>query len=74
LTPTHSQQCLQSTCLYGSSKINQHEIDIQDLTIQDSKLIFIPAWLASYYYRGSLYHILINGQNGHITAEHPPFP
>ncbi|MCD6400690.1 MAG: hypothetical protein J7L73_02060 [Anaerolineales bacterium] len=58
----------------SGSKIEQREIDIQDLNIQDSKLIFIPAWLASYYYRGSLYHILINGQNGHITAEHPPFP
>lgn len=45
----------------------------QQFIINTSKLIYVPCWLASYRYRGSIYRIAINGQTGKYSGEHPPF-
>lgn len=35
------------------------------------KSILLPAWHSAYRYKGKIYQVVVNGQNGHVTAERP---
>ena len=35
------------------------------------KSVLLPAWHSAYRYKGKVYQIAVNGQNGHVTAERP---
>lgn len=35
------------------------------------KSVLLPAWHSAYVYKGRIYQLVVNGQNGHVTAERP---
>jgi hypothetical protein len=35
------------------------------------KHVLFPVWIASYRYRGKVYHFLINGQTGEVQGQAP---
>ena len=44
------------------------QTEVHDLM---TRLIFLPVWLASFQYKGTLYRCVVNGQNGTIGGEAP---
>jgi DNA-directed RNA polymerase subunit RPC12/RpoP len=44
------------------------QTEVHDL---GTRLIFLPVWLASFQYKGTLYRCVVNGQNGTIGGEAP---
>ncbi|MEO6457995.1 MAG: hypothetical protein ABIO92_06945 [Chloroflexia bacterium] len=46
-------------------------VDRTSLAVMSYKLLLVPAYTATYTYRGESYHILVNGQTGDVTGEAP---
>lgn len=57
---------------------SQYERPITDLNVNGSsmtvdtyKLILLPVWFTTYRTESDTYHVVVNGQNGHVTGQHP---
>lgn len=56
----------------------QYERAITDLAVNSSsmtvdtyKLILLPVWFTTYRLENETYQVAVNGQNGHVTGQHP---
>lgn len=57
---------------------SQYERPITDLTVNSSamtvdtyRLILLPVWFTTYRIENETYQVAVNGQNGHVSGQHP---
>ncbi len=46
-------------------------VDRSGLAVMSYKLMLVPVWAVEYTYKGEVYHLLVNGQNGEVCGEVP---
>ncbi len=46
-------------------------VDRSGIAVMSYKLLLVPVWAVEYTYKGEIYHLLVNGQNGEVCGDTP---